>query len=79
MIKILAIALTLVSTSAMAQIDFTCLNACTNSGFAYGLCQNRCSYTSNLGGQIKQMDYTCQNRCISQGYNSMYCRDNCSY
>lgn len=63
--------------AAAQQVDYTCMNRCTQQGYLYGLCQSRCSYgsaalpvyaapptfsTFDLGGAIMQAEAIKQQR-----------------
>lgn len=58
--------------------DFSCVNHCTAQGFAYGLCQSKCSGSTSLPAG-RQMDFNCLNRCRSTGTMYSVCADKCSY
>jgi len=80
MSKLITAILILTASNIHAATDYTCVNNCSNQGYMYGYCQNKCSYnsSSNYNTQ-KQTDYTCVNRCSNAGYMYNYCQSKCSF
>jgi hypothetical protein len=70
---------------SLAATDYACVNDCTNQGYMYNLCTQKCSYNTNQGQQeiytpkIKQIDYQCVNDCTAKGYQYNFCQSRCSY
>lgn len=75
--KVIGILLLLVSTNALADVDYNCLNACTSEGQMYGYCQSKCSYDS--APVMRQVDYNCVNKCTAAGNLYNYCTQRCSF
>lgn len=74
------------STSAIAGVDYTCVNQCTAQGMLYQYCVSRCSYDTspqyNNPYQTQQparTDYQCMNNCTAKGYQYAYCKQACEY
>jgi hypothetical protein len=65
---------------AFADTDYACMATCQQGGTMYGLCLNRCSYsTYQPPVRQQQTDYACMSTCQSQGYQYGLCKEKCSY
>lgn len=80
--KSFLLAAMLVSLSASAATDYTCLNRCTSSGSLYQFCQEKCSYDTTPAPappSIPRTDYQCMSDCSAKGYQFQYCKSRCSF
>lgn len=77
-IMFMIVFLLMVSPTAEALTDYTCVNDCTNTGKLYSYCVKECS-TSDWDYGPKNIDYTCVNECTDNGYLYTYCTNKCSY
>lgn len=68
---------------SFSQTDYACVSDCTNNGYQYGLCTDRCTTNDNNGlyapQQPKQTDYQCVTDCTNKGYQYNLCTEKCSF
>ena len=68
------------SGSAYAATDYQCVNDCTEKGYMYNFCKEKCSYDNTPQYEKpKQTDFQCMSDCQDKGYMYQYCKERCSY
>lgn len=75
----------LLSTTLYANTDYNCMSDCSEAGYMYSFCKDKCSYNpKNYYDSFKydsntKKDYGCMSDCSKKGYMYQYCSELCSY